>query len=211
MRAHAMPSCMSRCLKCRRKTAHSGIAFVAGLAGHQRLCTAQWKAQQLHGRTGKEMMPSVSPAHADQKSNMQYTIPLVVDHGGDQKASSKETGGKLKQLINEFMEKVKSKKNKTEGRFKGLAGEEATKSVSRAREYNVASAALLEQHVQCRGGCRTIVHIYFLNGWDVFMTVWGSDGACAEREQGSAACLPFQRLQLPAALNASPGDTLKKC
>lgn len=80
----------------------------------------------------------------DQKSNMQYTIPLVVDHGGDQKASSKETGGKLKQLINEFMDKVKSKKNKTEARFKGLAGEEATKSIKEALAASTSKAGGVE-------------------------------------------------------------------
>lgn len=156
------------------------------------------------------MMLPLSPAHADQKSNMQYTIPLVVDHGGDQKASSKETGGKLKQLISEFMEKVKSKKNKTEARFKGLAGEEATKSVSRSREYTAASAALLEQHIQCRSSCRAIV-LHILRVWlDVFITVWGSDGAFTGREQDLATCLPFQCQQLPGALSALSGGTLKE-
>ena len=60
---------------------------------------------------------------------MQYTTPVVVEQSGDEKGKTKESGGKLKQLINEFMEKIKSKANKTEARFKGLAGEEATKSV----------------------------------------------------------------------------------
>ena len=96
---------------------------------------------------------------ADQKSNMQYTIPLVVDHGGDQKASSKDTGGKLKQLINEFMEKVKSKTNKTEARFKGLAGEEATKSVSHSTNI-FASATLLDQHCCIVGYNAALLHCW---------------------------------------------------
>ncbi len=60
---------------------------------------------------------------------MQYTQPVVVEQSGDQRGKAKESGGKLKQLINEFLEKIKSKAHKTEARFKGLAGEEATKSV----------------------------------------------------------------------------------
>ncbi|KAK9905911.1 hypothetical protein WJX75_008827 [Coccomyxa subellipsoidea] len=77
----------------------------------------------------------------DQKTNMQYTTPVVVEQSGDEKGKTKESGGKLKQLINEFMEKIKSKSNKTEARFKGLAGEEATKSIKEAIAESVRDSA----------------------------------------------------------------------
>ncbi len=82
---------------------------------------------------------------ADQKTNMQYTTPLVVDHTGDQKGKGRESGSRLKQLINEFLEKVKGKKDKTEARFKGLAGEDATKKV-RLSCITHSHISLLQKH-----------------------------------------------------------------
>jgi hypothetical protein len=66
-------------------------------------------------------------------TNMEYTQPVVIDlneckkEGAESNQKGEKSGSKLKELINRFVgERASKKKDKSELRFRGISGEDAT-------------------------------------------------------------------------------------